>query len=106
MKKKIHPQFGPATITCACGNKVKTSSTVKEIRVEICSACHPLYTGKSKMVDTAGRLDKFKTRQEKSAEKRRIKTQKTQKETQKTQNLTQKTQTKDKAVKKQKRTKK
>lgn len=65
MKEKIHPKFGPATIKCACGNTIKTASTISEMHVEICSACHPTFTGKQKFVDTAGMLDKFKARQEK-----------------------------------------
>lgn len=65
MKEKIHPKYGPATIKCACGNTIKTASTISEMHVEICSACHPTFTGKAKFVDTAGMLDKFKARQEK-----------------------------------------
>jgi large subunit ribosomal protein L31 len=66
MKKDIHPKYGKATITCACGNTFETSSTVEKINVEICSACHPFYTGKQKYVDTAGRVDRFKEMQEKA----------------------------------------
>ncbi len=67
MKKKIHPQFyTDAKVTCACGNTFTTGSTKKEIQVEICSSCHPFYTGKSKLVDTARRVDKFKARMEKA----------------------------------------
>ncbi|MBI4837390.1 MAG: 50S ribosomal protein L31 [Candidatus Portnoybacteria bacterium] len=63
MKKAIHPKYHPdATIKCACGNTIKTGSTQSELRVEICSACHPFYTGKEKLVDTAGRVEKFKRR--------------------------------------------
>ena len=62
MKKDIHPKYGPSTITCACGNTIKTNSTVPEISIEVCSACHPFFTGKQKYVDTAGRVDKFKAR--------------------------------------------
>lgn len=62
MKKDIHPKYGPSTITCACGNSIKTNSTVPEISIEVCSACHPFFTGKQKYVDTAGRVDKFKAR--------------------------------------------
>ena len=62
MKKDIHPKYGPATITCACGNVIKTNSTVPELSIEVCSACHPFFTGKQKYVDTAGRVDKFKAR--------------------------------------------
>ncbi len=73
MKDKIHPQYGPATIACACGNKIKTASTVKEMEVEVCSACHPAFTGKAKLLDAAGRVDKFKARQEKAAEMKAVK---------------------------------
>lgn len=66
MKEKIHPKYGPAKIICACGNVIKTASTVSEMRVEICSACHPFYTGQQKFVDTAGRIDKFKEKLEKT----------------------------------------
>ena len=59
MKKNIHPPYYDTTITCACGNVVHTRSTRKEIRVEICSKCHPFFTGKSRLVDTAGRVEKF-----------------------------------------------
>lgn len=60
MKAKIHPKYVEATIKCACGNSFKTRSTVKEIAVEICSACHPFFTGKQKLVDTAGRVERFR----------------------------------------------
>lgn len=61
MKKSIHPTYYPnAKIICACGHTFTTGSTVKEIHVEICAACHPFYTGKSKVVDTAGRVERFK----------------------------------------------
>jgi large subunit ribosomal protein L31 len=59
MKKDIHPKYVETTVTCGCGNAFKTHSTLKEIRVEICSECHPFYTGKQKFVDTAGRVEKF-----------------------------------------------
>ncbi len=64
MKEKIHPKYYDTTITCACGNVSKTRSTVQNIRVEICSACHPYFTGsgEDRLVDTAGRVDKFKRR--------------------------------------------
>jgi large subunit ribosomal protein L31 len=66
MKKNIHPKYySDATIKCACGNVVKTGSTQPELRVEICSACHPFYTGKEKLIDTAGRVEKFRRRMEK-----------------------------------------
>jgi large subunit ribosomal protein L31 len=60
MKASIHPEYGEVTVTCACGNTFRTRSTVgRDIHVEICSACHPFYTGKQKYVDTAGRVEKF-----------------------------------------------
>ncbi|MCX7661656.1 MAG: 50S ribosomal protein L31 [Candidatus Omnitrophica bacterium] len=59
MKDKIHPKYQPATIICACGNVIHTRSTKSQIRVEICSKCHPFFTGKQKFVDSAGRVDKF-----------------------------------------------
>ncbi len=68
MKKEIHPTYYPdATIKCSCGNIFKIGSTVKELKVEICSNCHPFYTGKQKLVDTAGRVDRFKARTSKQA---------------------------------------
>lgn len=61
MKDGIHPEYGEATIVCACGNKVQTRSTKKEMRVEICSACHPFYTGsQSGMVERGGRVERFR----------------------------------------------
>jgi large subunit ribosomal protein L31 len=64
MKKDIHPTYHhQVTVTCSCGNTFKTSSTEKALQVEVCSACHPLYTGKQKLVDVAGRVDKFRERQ-------------------------------------------
>lgn len=62
MKKDIHPKYGPSVIRCACGAEVNTRSTKPEIRVEICSKCHPFYTGKQKLVDTGGRVDRFNRR--------------------------------------------
>jgi len=59
MKKDIHPAYFDATITCACGNVIKTRSTVKDIKVEVCSACHSFFTGQQKLVDVAGRVEKF-----------------------------------------------
>jgi large subunit ribosomal protein L31 len=67
MKKNIHPQYFPeAKIICACGNVITTGSVKKEMKVEVCSACHPFYTGKKRLVDTTGRVDRFKKRMEKS----------------------------------------
>lgn len=63
MKKDIHPTYYPnATIRCSCGNVIKTGATKPEMAVEICSACHPFYTGKEKIIDTAGRVEKFRKR--------------------------------------------
>ena len=62
MKQNIHPDYQEATITCACGNVIHTRSPKKDIRVEICSKCHPFFTGKQKLVDTSGRVDMFKKR--------------------------------------------
>ena len=62
MKQGIHPDYKPATIRCACGNVIETGSTKGDIRVEICSKCHPFYTGKQKLVDTGGRVDRFNKR--------------------------------------------
>jgi large subunit ribosomal protein L31 len=59
MKKKIHPKYVECTVTCGCGETFKTRSTKPQINIEICSKCHPFYTGKQKLVDTAGRVEKF-----------------------------------------------
>ena len=60
MRKGIHPDYQEADVTCACGESFKTRSTKKEIRVEICSQCHPFFTGTQKFIDTAGRVEKFR----------------------------------------------
>jgi large subunit ribosomal protein L31 len=60
MKEKIHPKYEMTKITCACGNVIETRSTARDIKVEICSACHPFFTGKQKLVDTAGRIERFR----------------------------------------------
>lgn len=60
MKEGIHPKYGEAVIKCACGETFTTGSTKKSLHVEICSKCHPFFTGKQKLVDTGGRVDKFK----------------------------------------------
>jgi large subunit ribosomal protein L31 len=60
MKKDIHPPFQKAIVHCACGNEFETFSTVKEIKVEICSQCHPLFTGQQKIVDSGGRVERFR----------------------------------------------
>ncbi|MCY3554949.1 MAG: 50S ribosomal protein L31 [Gemmatimonadetes bacterium] len=59
MKSGIHPEYKEITVSCACGNTFQTRSTIATIHVEICSACHPFYTGKQKMVDSAGRVERF-----------------------------------------------
>ncbi|MBI2684214.1 MAG: 50S ribosomal protein L31 [Actinobacteria bacterium] len=59
MKRDIHPDYMPATVRCTCGAQFQTRSTKSEIRVEICSQCHPFYTGKQKLVDTGGRVERF-----------------------------------------------
>ena len=68
MKRDIHPEWRDAVITCACGHTIKTQSTLPAIKVEVCSHCHPFYTGTLKIIDTAGALDKFKKRVEKQTE--------------------------------------
>jgi large subunit ribosomal protein L31 len=59
MRKDIHPEYKKATVTCACGNTFQTYSTIGDMKVEICSECHPFFTGKQKLVDSAGRVEKF-----------------------------------------------
>jgi large subunit ribosomal protein L31 len=61
MKTNIHPKYGEITVTCSCGNLFKTGSTLgRDLHIDVCSSCHPFYTGKQKLVDTAGRVDKFR----------------------------------------------
>jgi len=75
MKKNIHPTYyADAKVVCACGKSFTTGSTVKELHIEICSNCHPFYTGKDKLIDTAGRVDRFKkiVSKQESAAKTRI----------------------------------
>ena len=60
MKNDIHPNYAKTTITCACGNVIEVGSTKNDIKVEICSQCHPFFTGKQKLVDTAGRIERFR----------------------------------------------
>ncbi len=62
MKSGIHPEYVESRIICACGNIIETRSTVPEIHIEICSNCHPFFTGKQKLVDTAGRVEKFRAK--------------------------------------------
>jgi large subunit ribosomal protein L31 len=71
MKKDIHPEYFPtAKVTCACGNAFTVGSTKEKISVEICSACHPFYTGNDKVIDTAGRVERFKSRVAKTTTKK------------------------------------
>ena len=70
MKPELHPAYTPIKIVCSCGNEIETRSTLGEdLRIEVCSSCHPFYTGKQKIVDTGGRVDKFRRRYGRSAEK-------------------------------------
>jgi large subunit ribosomal protein L31 len=62
MKAGIHPQYAEATVRCSCGNTFTTRSTSSDLHVELCSECHPFYTGKQKLVDTGGRIDRFERR--------------------------------------------
>lgn len=80
MKANIHPKYENTKIKCACGNEIETKSTVSpEIHVELCSACHPFFTGKQKFVDTAGRVDKFRARMEAAAAKNKTEKKATEK---------------------------
>jgi large subunit ribosomal protein L31 len=67
MKEGIHPKYQECTVSCACGNTFKTRSVLPAIRVEICSNCHPFFTGTQKLIDTAGRVEKFRRRYKKEA---------------------------------------
>ena len=60
MKEGIHPEYKTATVRCSCGNEFETRSTIEAVKTEICSECHPFYTGKAKMVDTEGRVERFR----------------------------------------------
>ena len=73
MKEGIHPEYKETTITCVCGNVIETKSTKKDIKTEICSNCHPFITGKQRLVDTAGRVERFKKKYEAKAEKPQVK---------------------------------
>ncbi len=66
MKQGIHPEYKTATFTCSCGNKIVTRGTVEATTLELCNECHPFYTGKQKLVDTGGRVDRFKRRMAKA----------------------------------------
>lgn len=73
MKANIHPQYYPqAQVVCACGNTFTTGSTKPQIRVEICSKCHPFYTGAQRFIDTVGKIEKFQTRQKAAAAKQAV----------------------------------
>jgi len=65
MKEAIHPDYHPARVSCACGNTFVTRSTRGDMQIDVCSACHPFYTGTQKLIDTAGRVDRFRKRYEK-----------------------------------------
>jgi len=67
MKKDIHPEYHEIEVHCACGESWKTRSTRKDMRIEICSKCHPFFTGRQKLVDSAGRVDRFNKRYEKAS---------------------------------------
>lgn len=69
MKKKTHPDYGDATITCACGNVLHTRSTVKDMQINTCSACHPFFTGHATFIDTEGRVEQFRRRYGQAAAK-------------------------------------
>ena len=71
MKADIHPDYHETVIKCACGAEVTTRSTVKDIHIEICSKCHPFFTGKQKLIDTAGRIDKFNRKFKKALDKKK-----------------------------------
>jgi len=71
MRSDIHPEYHKITAVCGCGNKVEMGSVLPEMEVEICSACHPFFTGKQKLIDTAGRIEKFKKRYAKHFEKKK-----------------------------------
>jgi large subunit ribosomal protein L31 len=70
MKEKIHPPYFQTTIRCACGHELPTGSTRKDIRVEICSQCHPFFTGKQKLIDSAGRVERFQKKYSQAKEKK------------------------------------
>ncbi|MFW5853181.1 MAG: 50S ribosomal protein L31 [Patescibacteria group bacterium] len=95
MKKDTHPEFNKETkVTCACGSAFTVGSILKEINVEVCSDCHPFFTGKEKVMDTAGRVEKFKARQQAASQLR----QKPATKTKKTDNKKENSQTEDSKV--------
>ncbi len=87
MKKKIHPKMNEAMVSCACGEKFSTLSVMKEIKVEVCSKCHPFFTGKQKFVDTAGRVERFRAKFGKVAPPKRRKKGKSDKDDQQGQKI-------------------
>ncbi|MBN1601570.1 MAG: 50S ribosomal protein L31 [Chitinispirillaceae bacterium] len=68
MKEKIHPKYELAKFTCSCGNVIETSATISSQHIDICNECHPFYTGKQKLIDSAGRVDRFRKRYEKKTQ--------------------------------------
>ena len=76
MKKDIHPEYHRAKVHCACGAEFETGSTLQEIKVEICSQCHPFFTGKQKLIDTAGRVERFKNKYAKYNDEKEMKAKK------------------------------
>jgi large subunit ribosomal protein L31 len=70
MKKEIHPEYKEGTVKCACGDTFKVGGTKEKIEVEVCSTCHPYYTGEDKVLDTAGRVERFKARAAKAGDKK------------------------------------
>jgi large subunit ribosomal protein L31 len=80
LKKDIHPEYKEAVFSCACGNSIHTRSTVGDIKFDICSNCHPFYTGKQKLVDSAGRVDKYIRRYGKTSEAKSARKEKTEKD--------------------------
>ena len=74
MKKDIHPKYEEATVHCSCGNTFTTRSTKPDLHVELCSQCHPFYTGKQKLVDSGGRVERFKKRMDKKSEPEKAET--------------------------------
>lgn len=68
MKDKIHPKYESATFTCSCGNVIETRSTIKSKHIDICNECHPFYTGKQKLIDSAGRVERFRKRYQKDTQ--------------------------------------
>ncbi|MFA6285392.1 MAG: 50S ribosomal protein L31 [Parcubacteria group bacterium] len=100
MKKDIHPKYNPeAKIICACGNVITTGSVKPEMKIEVCSACHPFYTGKKRLVDSTGRVDRFKKRMEKSEKLLADKMERSKRKTKPAEKIA-KPETKKKAVKK------